>query len=108
MPRAGSSTDLKRLKVSQSLRLDLGTGELLVLDRDGEPELAIPGGATTEEAEGAFAKFACETEHLPDADRAEVGGWKSTETLRRVYDGPDQDTMLRIVMERGELREATP
>lgn len=56
---------------------------------------------------GYRAKFARETKHLPDADGAEVGGWKSAETIRRVYDGPDKGTMLRVVMERGELREAS-
>lgn len=55
---------------------------------------------------GHRAKFARETKHLPDEDRAAVGGWKSTAILRRVYGGPDQDTMLRVVTERGELREA--
>lgn len=55
---------------------------------------------------GYRAKFARETKHLPDEDRAAVGGWKSTATLRRVYDGPDEETMLRVVTERGELREA--
>lgn len=51
--------DLKRPRVSQALRLDLETGELVVLDKDGEPELAIPGGATAEEELGPF----------PDTDR---------------------------------------
>lgn len=51
--------DLKRPRVSQGLRLDLETGELVVLDKHGEPELAIPGGATTEEDHGPF----------PDTDR---------------------------------------
>ena len=55
---------------------------------------------------GYRAKFATETKHLPGKDRAEVGGWKSEETIRRVYDKADAETMLRVVLERGKLREA--
>ena len=55
---------------------------------------------------GFRAKFATETKHLPDKDRAEVGGWKSAATLRQVYDKADSETMLRVVLERGEVREA--
>lgn len=54
---------------------------------------------------GYRAKWATETKHLPERDRAEVGGWKSAETIRRVYDKADRDTMLRVVTERGKLRE---
>ena len=50
--------------------------------------------------------WATSRKHLPDADVANAGGWKSTETLRRVYQQPDADTMLRVVLEATELREA--
>lgn len=43
---------------------------------------------------------------LPDVDVAAAGGWKSTETLRRVYQQPDAQTMLKVVLEAPELREA--
>ena len=54
---------------------------------------------------GYRAKWATETKHLPGKDRAEVGGWKSEETIRRVYDKTDRESMLRVVTERGTLRE---
>ena len=50
--------------------------------------------------------WATSRKHLPDADVAAAGGWKSTETLRRVYQQPYADTMLRVVLEPGLLREA--
>ena len=50
--------------------------------------------------------WATSRKHLPDADVANAGGWKSTETLRRIYQQPDADTMLRVVLEATELREA--
>ena len=50
--------------------------------------------------------WATSRKHLPDVDVAAAGGWKSTETLRRVYQQPDADTMLRVVLEPALLREA--
>ena len=54
---------------------------------------------------GYRSKFATETKHLSDKDRAEVGGWKSAATLRRVYDKVDRESMLKVVTERRTLRE---
>ena len=51
-------------------------------------------------------KWATERKHLPDADVANAGGWANPNTLRLVYQQTDADTMLRVVLERGELREA--
>ena len=51
-------------------------------------------------------KWATERKHLPDADVAAAGGWANPDTLRLVYQQADADTMLRVVLERGELREA--
>jgi integrase len=51
-------------------------------------------------------KWATERKHLPDIDVARAGGWTNPNTLRLVYQQADQDTMLRVVLERGELREA--
>lgn len=42
--------------------------------------------------------------HLPAADVAEAGGWGGTETLERVYQREDEETMLHVVLEGGELR----
>ena len=51
-------------------------------------------------------KWATERKHLPDSDVAAAGGWTNPNTLRLVYQQADQETMLRVVLERGELREA--
>ena len=42
--------------------------------------------------------WATSRKHLPDVDVAAAGGWKGAETLRRVYQQPDPDTMLRVVL----------
>ncbi|OLD37660.1 MAG: hypothetical protein AUI57_10055 [Candidatus Rokubacteria bacterium 13_1_40CM_2_68_8] len=49
--------------------------------------------------------WATSRKHLPDADVAAAGGWKSTETLRRCYQQPDEATVRRVVLEPVELRE---
>ncbi len=51
-------------------------------------------------------KWATERKHLPDADVAAAGGWANPNTLRLVYQQADQETMLRVVLEGGTLREA--
>jgi integrase len=51
-------------------------------------------------------KWATERKHLPDVDVAEAGGWKTVQTLKSAYQRADVDTMLRVVLEAGELREA--
>jgi integrase len=43
--------------------------------------------------------------HLPDADVAAAGGWKTVATLK-LYQQPDDATMLRVVLGGGQLREA--
>ena len=50
-------------------------------------------------------KWATVRKHLPLTDVAAAGGWKNTETLLRCYQQPDEGTMLRVVLEGGELRE---
>ena len=52
------------------------------------------------------AKFATETRHLPYKDRMVKAGWRSDETLRRVYEQADAEGILRTITERRELREA--
>jgi hypothetical protein len=44
--------------------------------------------------------------HLPNEDVAAAGGWKETTSLKRAYQQADEATMLRVVLEAGELREA--
>jgi hypothetical protein len=46
------------------------------------------------------------TKHLPDVDVAAAGGWTNSNTLRQVYQQADQETMLRVVLDGGTLREA--
>ena len=50
--------------------------------------------------------WATARKHLPDVDVAAAGGWSDTSTLREVYQQADQATMLRVVLEGAELREA--
>ncbi len=51
-------------------------------------------------------KWVTERKHLPDVDVAAAGGWKDTESLKSAYQQADTETMLRVVLEAGELREA--
>lgn len=62
--------------------------------------------AGLEKLDGSLWQWATERKHLPDADVAAAGGWANSNTLRLVYQQADADTMLRVVLERGELREA--
>ena len=50
-------------------------------------------------------KWATERKHLPDADVAAAGGWADPNTLRKVYQQADAETMLQVVLGGGELRE---
>ena len=51
-------------------------------------------------------KWATERKHLPDVDVAAAGGWKGPHTMKVSYQQADAETMLRVVLEAGELREA--
>ena len=51
-------------------------------------------------------KWATERKHLPDVDVAAAGGWKTVQTLQTAYQQADAETMFRVVMEAGELRDA--
>ena len=50
-------------------------------------------------------KFATERKHLSDIDVAAAGGWRSARTLVEIYQRPDADSMLKVVLEGGQLRE---
>lgn len=50
-------------------------------------------------------RWATVRKHLPATDVAEAGGWAGPETLQRAYQQADPETMLRVVLEGGELRE---
>lgn len=41
----------------------------------------------------------------PDVDVARTGGWSSLEALKQAYQQPDDETMLRVVLDETELRE---
>lgn len=51
-------------------------------------------------------KWATERKHLPDVHVAAAGGWKPVQTLKTAYQQADAETILRVVLEVGELREA--
>ena len=51
-------------------------------------------------------KWATERKHLPVVDVAAAGGWSETSSLTLCYQQADQQTMLKVVLEAGELREA--
>ena len=50
-------------------------------------------------------KWVTERKHLPDVDVAAAGGRKDTQSLKSAYQQADAETMLRVVLEAGELRE---
>lgn len=50
-------------------------------------------------------KWATERKHLPDVDVAAAGGWKELHSLKTAYQQADQETMLRVILDAGELRE---
>lgn len=50
--------------------------------------------------------WATARKHLPDADVMAAGGWESLDALKASYQHADPTTMLRVVMEPTELREA--
>lgn len=43
---------------------------------------------------------------LPIQDVAAAGGWKTTRVVQDIYQRPDSDTMLEVVLAGGEVREA--
>jgi hypothetical protein len=45
------------------------------------------------------------SERPPDVDVAQAGGWSSLTALKMAYQKPDDETMLRVVTHRTELRE---
>ena len=51
-------------------------------------------------------KWATERKHMPDVDVAAAGGWKNTVSLKTAYQRADPETILRVVLEAAELREA--
>ena len=51
-------------------------------------------------------KWATERKHMPDVDVAAAGGWANTVSLKACYQQADGETMLRVVLEPAELREA--
>lgn len=51
-------------------------------------------------------KWATERKHMPDVDVATAGGWETVQTLQSAYQQADAETMLLVVIEAGELREA--
>ena len=50
--------------------------------------------------------WATERKHLPPQDVAKAGGWKTVGMVTELYQRADEVTMLAVVLDRGELREA--
>lgn len=50
-------------------------------------------------------KWGSERKHLPDVDVAAAGGWKDASSFKSAYQHADPDTILRVVLSGGELRE---
>ena len=51
-------------------------------------------------------KWATERKHLPVQDVARAGGWKSNVVVQNIYTQADDETMLQVVLDHGQLREA--
>ena len=51
-------------------------------------------------------KWATERKHLPLADVAQAGGWKTLSVLQGLYQQPDDATLYAVVSQPAELREA--
>lgn len=49
--------------------------------------------------------WATARKHLPAIDVARAGGWAGVETMQAAYQQADTETMLRVVLEAGEVRE---
>ncbi len=50
-------------------------------------------------------KWATERKHWPDIDVAAAGGWTELASLKKAYQQADEATMLKVVLEAGQLRE---
>ena len=50
-------------------------------------------------------KWATERKHLSEVDVAAAGGWADPNTLRLIYQQPDQASMLKVILEAGQLRD---
>ncbi len=51
--------------------------------------------------------WATSRKHLPAPDVAAAGGWKGPHTLMYVYQQPDAETLLSVVLEPAQVREET-
>ncbi len=50
--------------------------------------------------------WATARKHYPVADVAAAGGWKTRDTLERIYQQPDAATLRQVILEPRELRDA--
>jgi hypothetical protein len=50
-------------------------------------------------------KWATERKHLPPMDVAAADGWRELASLQKCYQQVDSDTLLKVVLGAGELRE---
>ena len=91
----------------------LGSGFLL---KSGRSQRTVnssgshPGVRPTGHSSGtegkSLARVPPKVGDVPDVDVAAAGGWKAVQTLKTAYQQADAQTILRVVLEAGELREA--
>lgn len=115
-----SETVREALEAALRKRPRVGPGPLFPAPRNAEKairtELAsewlrdAEGKADVEPHDGSLwhayrRLWASSRKELPDVDVAQAGGWSSLEALKRAYQQPDDETMLRVVEHDAEIRE---
>jgi hypothetical protein len=111
-----------RAAIDRVLRERPGIGAALLFPSPGNQSRAVSKDVASEWLRGAERlaklpklkggvwhpyrrKWATARKHLPLADVAAAGGWKSRETLLRCYQQPDDATMLNVVLSGREIRQ---
>ncbi len=112
-----------RAAVDRILKDRPGIGPALLFPSRADPSVPIHKATVNQwlyKAEGAAGlehlkgglwhpyrrKWATERKHLPTADVAYAGGWRSLQALQECYQAADKQTTLSVVLGGGELREA--
>jgi len=82
------------------------TQEVMAVQVTTDPAFAVSRAARGSLWHAYRRKRATERKHLPAVDFAAAGGWKTSQALKTAYQQADAETILRVVLEAGELREA--
>lgn len=113
---------LARRAVDRVMEERPGVGKAYLFPAPTDPSKPVPYRTTLKWLKLAYAEveverpdmggwhqfrrlWAMERKHLPGVDVAWAGGWQSERTLQTVYEQPDEQTTLQVVLEHGELRE---